>query len=335
MREDGEELVLRTVGRLGVRARLLRLRVQPGVLARQLLGLGARGPLADERPALADVADRAGDQHPLLGLERAQTDLHRELRAVSPQPVELEARPHGAHPRLLEVGEAVLRVVAAEALGDEHLHGLAEELVPAIAEQSLRLRVHQDDPSRALDDDHRVGSRLQEPAELPLDLLAVRDVADDARDDHPVPSLERGEADLGRELAAVLAAAGEVQAHAHRARPRVHDVAGAVPLVGSAHALGEEDLDGLVQQLVPPVPEDLLGLRVDEHDAPLVVDPDDGVGSVLEQVAEPAVVASCNVPIPADSFSRRDSQAETLMSHGQLGLSQPSPLSLAHQSKDQ
>src|SRR5205814_1536550 len=208
VREDGEELVLRTVGRLGVRARLLRLRVQPGVLARQLLGLGARGPLPDERPALADVADRAGDQHPLLGLERAQTDLHRELRAVSPQPVELEARPHGAHPRLLEVGEAVLRVVAAEALGDEHLHGLAEELVPAIAEQSLRLRVHQDDPSRALDHDHRVGSRLQEPAELPLDLLAVRDVADDARDDHPVPSLERGEADLGRELAAVLAAAG-------------------------------------------------------------------------------------------------------------------------------
>src|SRR5207247_6135359 len=46
---------------------------------------------------------------------------------------------------------------------------------------------------------------------------------------------------------------------------------------------------GLVQQLVPPVPEDLLGLRVDEHDAPLVVDPDDGVGSGLEQVAEPAV----------------------------------------------
>src|SRR5881392_1249721 len=32
--------------------------------------------------ALADVADGAGDHHPLLGLQRAETDLDRKLRPV-------------------------------------------------------------------------------------------------------------------------------------------------------------------------------------------------------------------------------------------------------------
>ena len=100
--------------------------------------------------------------------------------------------------------------------------------------------------------------------------------------------MERGEADLGRELAAVLAPAGEVQADTHRTRPRIGDVAGAMPPGGVAHALGEQELDGLVQQLVAAVPEELLGLRVDEHDPPLTIHPDDGVGSGIEQVAEPA-----------------------------------------------
>src|SRR5207302_5310846 len=67
------------------------------------------------------------------------------------------------------------------------------------------------------------------------------------------------------------------------------EVAGAVPPVGVAYALGEQELDGLVQQLVAAVPEELLRLRVDEHDPPLTIDPHDGIGSGIEQVAEPAV----------------------------------------------
>ena len=40
-------------------------------------------------PAVGDVADRTRDQHTLLGLQRAQADLHWHLRAVLAQPVEL------------------------------------------------------------------------------------------------------------------------------------------------------------------------------------------------------------------------------------------------------
>ena len=46
-------------------------------------------PQVFQPPAVGDVPNRAGDQHALLGLQRAQADLHRHLRAVLAEPVEL------------------------------------------------------------------------------------------------------------------------------------------------------------------------------------------------------------------------------------------------------
>src|SRR5712675_2079762 len=51
-------------------------------------------------------------------------------------------------------------------------------------------------------------------------------------------------------------------------------------------ALGNEHLDRLTDKLVPLVAEQLLGLRVDENDAPLAIDDYDGVRSGLEESAE-------------------------------------------------
>ena len=89
----------------------------------------------------------------------------------------------------------------------------------------------------------------------------------------PVLGLERRQADLDRELAAVAAQAVELQPRAHRARARIGEVAAAVPAVGAAVALGHEHLDGLADQLGAGVAEELLGLRVDEHDPPVAADP--------------------------------------------------------------
>ena len=64
------------------------------------IGVGRRLEQAAElvlgRLALGDVADRGGDQRALLGLERAQADLDRELAAVLAQREQLEP---GAHRR--------------------------------------------------------------------------------------------------------------------------------------------------------------------------------------------------------------------------------------------
>src|SRR5439155_214032 len=90
-----------------------------------------------ERPApmgLGRVADRGGDQHSLFGLQRAETDLDRELAAVLPEAVKSEALSHGPQAGLGEEAGAMAGVLPAEAGGNEDLDRLADDLVAAISE---------------------------------------------------------------------------------------------------------------------------------------------------------------------------------------------------------
>src|SRR5205807_1861665 len=131
--------------------------------------------------ALADISNRTGYQRPVLRLERAETDLHRELRAVPTQPEELEAGTHRAHSRIGEEPGAVLRMLAAEALGQHHLDLFPQELRARVAEELLGLRIHQDDVAVAVHDDDGVWGGFQQPLEFLLRFLALADVADRAR----------------------------------------------------------------------------------------------------------------------------------------------------------
>src|SRR5437763_1155890 len=97
-------------------------------------------------PAFGDVADRARDQRSFLGLERAQADFDRELRAVLAQTIKLETGAHGTDFRVREVTASVCRVAGTKALGDEDLHKLAHKLDPRVAEEPLGLRAHENDP---------------------------------------------------------------------------------------------------------------------------------------------------------------------------------------------
>ncbi len=65
--------------------------------------------------ALGNIADGAGNQRPLLGFERAETDLRRKFGAVLALSAELQAGPHGTHPGLAEEACAMGRVPVAEA----------------------------------------------------------------------------------------------------------------------------------------------------------------------------------------------------------------------------
>ena len=67
-------------------------------------------------------------------------------------------------------------------------------------------------------------------------------------------------------VAAVAAAAGQLHARAHRPGYRIGDIPGPALRVHRAGRLGDQHLDQLALQLLPPVPEQPLGLRVDQGD---------------------------------------------------------------------
>src|SRR5205085_5472057 len=125
--------------------------------------------------ALGDVADRAHREHAFFGLERAQADLDGELLPVLPPTVELHARTHFSHARIMEVPRAMRRVPLLEAIGHQDLDGLTEQLVAREAEQTLGLGVDDEDAPAVVDEDHGIRCRLEERAKLRLRLLSRRE----------------------------------------------------------------------------------------------------------------------------------------------------------------
>src|SRR5439155_9056801 len=119
-------------------------------LCLQPLALGLR------LDALRDVADGGGHQQSLLRLERTHADLCRELRAVLTTRRDLHPRPHRARVGLGEVARPMTRMYVALLGGHEDLHGPADELVAAIPEEALDLRVHQDYSPVGTDAEHGV-----------------------------------------------------------------------------------------------------------------------------------------------------------------------------------
>ena len=59
--------------------------------------------------------------------------------------------------RVGQVNCSVSRKLFAEALGDENLNGLAEQLVPSVSEQPLCLRVDEDDLAPVISNRDAIG----------------------------------------------------------------------------------------------------------------------------------------------------------------------------------
>src|SRR5580693_6200201 len=122
-----------------------------------------------------------------------------------------------------------MKMPAMEAFRNEDLDGIAQQFEARIAKQLFGARVDQDNAATLIDDDHGVGRRLQQRAKLVFRTLASGNVADGANDHGSLRRLYRAEADLDRELAAVLAQTAELESYAHGAHARVAgEVAGAM-----------------------------------------------------------------------------------------------------------
>ena len=126
------------------------------------------GPLA-----VGDVANRAGDQPPVIGLDGAQADLDREFALVLAQAVEFQAGAHRAHLGVGEVLAALLRMFATKTRRHQHIHRVAQQLGAGVAEELLGLCVDQHDAPVLACQHHRVGRGFEQRAEPRVSFLAV------------------------------------------------------------------------------------------------------------------------------------------------------------------
>ena len=83
--------------------------------------------------AVADVADRTQNEHAILGGDWAETDFHREFRAVAPPAGKIEVRSHPSRLRRFRKSLAMMVVLAAIALRHQDFDLLANQFVAGIA----------------------------------------------------------------------------------------------------------------------------------------------------------------------------------------------------------
>ena len=260
------------------------LRLVLGPLVALPVGLHAEALRLDlGRQALGHVADGRRHEQAVVGLERAEADVGRELAAVLAPARELRPRTHLARRRMLEVPLAMVRMDRTRRVRHEQLDQLTGELVTGVAEEPFGLRVHEHDVPVGADTHHRVRRRFEQRAELRVGLTALGRVANYRCHQRAARGRDDRQRDLGRELGAVTTAAPELHSRPHRALVWFAPETRPVRSMHTARVFGHEQLDGLTEQLVTVVAEQPLGPSVGKDDAPAVVDGDERVRCRLEQ----------------------------------------------------
>ena len=261
---------------------------------RQRVVVGEVLQLVLEALALRDVADDAGHDDAVVGVQHREHDVDRELGAVLALAPQLEAHAEGdlrvALGRRQHGGEA-LGDQRAGALGEELLDRAAQDLLAVVAEQLVGPRVGEADRAVLVDLDDRVRRGLEDGLELLLGLLALGDVADDAAEEARAGGLPHRERELERELAAVLAQADDLDGLADQARGGHAALGDALDagVVHRAEALGHQDRERLADDLVLDVAEHQLGAAVPGDDVAVLVGGDDRVVGGLGDRAEAAL----------------------------------------------
>ena len=133
-------------------------------------------------------------------------------------------------------------------------------------------------PQQCADD----GLNLIVGGQLVLHPLTLRDVTNRGRHVSPPVGLDRAEADLRGELAPVRADPEERGTVGHRTKTRRGGKSLAHPGVLPAKSLRDQQLHGLAEQLCAGMTEDVLRLRIDQHNPSLGIDNHHGVRRGLQ-----------------------------------------------------
>ena len=119
-----------------------------------------------------------------------------------------------------------------------------------------------------------------------LMLLAFGDVSHRAENHNAVFGLDRTERDIRGEFAAVLAQRHQVAGGAHGSRFRMTEELLALTIVLLPKPGGNQDFEGLVEELVALITEQFFRLDVDEYNSPARIDNDHRIGRGIEKIAE-------------------------------------------------
>src|SRR5664279_1959831 len=102
-----------------------------------------------------------------------------------------------------------------------------------------------------------------------------------------VPGVDVGQADVDRELGAILVPSDQLHIESTGPSPGVCEVVLPVLGVDLPERRGHQRLDGLADQLVAVIAEQRFGLAINKPDRALRVHPHQGVRHSLQQVLEP------------------------------------------------
>ncbi len=117
---------------------------------------------------LADIPDGAEEVHAIRRRQGAEADLNGELAPIFAPAKEFEVSPHRTRMRGGRVILTMLGMHGMVPLGNQGLHALANELLPRIPEEHLRLAVDEHDGAITRCDDDGIWSGFQQSAELSL-----------------------------------------------------------------------------------------------------------------------------------------------------------------------
>ena len=137
--------------------------------------------------------------------------------------------------------------------------------------------------------DNGIVGRLDQlglPAQVLLDALAVRHIADHAHDLRAILGIQGAQIDVYRELAAIGAPGPQIQAGSHGPHGGLGLVMLAVLRMPLAETAGHQLIDGFAQQVVQPATEHFARQRIRQDDVALAVHLEDGVRRGLEDLAE-------------------------------------------------
>jgi len=139
------------------------VRRPPGVENVEQAGHGVHDLLDPVLPPAqsGDVVQGADDVQITLHIDRSEADLHPDLASVATNGDQLAARSHAACRRLRGKLDPMLRVSRSQALGNEDLHRLPDELLPPVAEHRHGRFVDERDPAGPVHDHNRLGNRLE------------------------------------------------------------------------------------------------------------------------------------------------------------------------------
>ena len=98
---------------------------------------------------------------PPFGFKWAEVNLNRELRAILAQCIKLKACPHRPHARIAEKLIAEIRMPGPEALRNQHLNRLAQQLRSRVSKLPFYLRIDKDDLSFSIHNHYGVRRSFQ------------------------------------------------------------------------------------------------------------------------------------------------------------------------------